>query len=48
MDVTKENIHDVKMLKGLVSDIATTPAILKKYWPMVPMILKITLGILTN
>lgn len=57
MSVTKENVHDGRMLKELVCGVCNnnnkktktkTKTTTKNYWQMVPMNLKITLGILRN
>ena len=47
MVVTKENVHDGKILKELVGDIILKNYI-QKYWLMVLMIQKTTLSILMN
>ena len=43
MEVTKENVHDGKMLKELVHNVPRI-TIFKRYWQMVPMTPKTTLG----
>ena len=48
MSVTKENVHDGKILKELVGDVISKNNIFKKYWLTGPMIQKTTLSTLMD